>query len=112
MTPNPKPPRPIRDRKHLAFVASLPCCITGQDDGVQAHHLLSVSEKCMGRRSGDDKTIPLHFQTHTALHRHGDERGFLEGCGIDGPALAAALYEASGDYELACAILRGLQAAK
>ena len=108
-----KPPPPIRDRKHMAFVASLPCCITGISYKVVAHHLLrGTGEKCGGRKSGDDKTIPLCTEAHTALHGIGDEEGFLKGQGIDGPALAKALYEASGDYELACAILRGLQAAE
>ena len=109
MTANPKPPPPIRDRKHLAFVASLPCCISGGTDGVQAHHLLRTSEKAMGRRSGDDSVIPLHWVAHASLHRHGNETVFLARYGIDGPTLAKALYEATGDYERACAILRGIQ---
>ena len=108
-----KPPPPIRDRKHMAFVAGLFCCIPecGYQSG-PAHHLLRTPEKCGGRKSGDDKVLPLCPKHHHALHMDGNETRFLESRGIDGPALAAALYEASGDYELACAILRGLQAAK
>lgn len=104
-----KPPPPIRSRKHIIFVRSLPCCITGRTAVVQAHHLLKTSEKCMGRRSGDDKVIPLHWQIHDALHASGDETGFLAGYGIDGPALASALYAASGDHETGLRVVRGLE---
>jgi len=105
----PKPPKPVRDKAHLAFVAGLPCCITGRTDGVQAHHLLKTSEKCMGRRSGDDKVIPLHHEIHTALHGSGDETAFLDICVIDGPALARALYAATGDHEQGLRVVRGLE---
>lgn len=109
---NPKPPPPIRSEKHRRFVASLPCCISGRDEATQGHHLLRVPEKCMGRRAGDNWIIPLHHEMHTALHRSGDETAFLAIYDIGGPALAKALWNASGNYELACAILRGLQQEK
>ena len=103
MPANPKPPAPIRDRKHLAFVASLPCCITGTPHGVVCHHLLrGTGEKCGGRKSGDNWAIPLCGNMHAELHADGNETRFLKRWGIDGPALAKALYEASGDYEQAC----------
>ena len=105
MSANPKPPRPIRDRKHLAFVASLPCCVSGWIP-VQVHHLLRTPEKAMGRRSGDNHVIPLHWEMHTRLHSSGNETRFLEIHGIDGPSLAKALYEASGDYEQSCKAIK------
>lgn len=105
----PKPPKPIRDKAHLAFVAGLPCCITGRTDGVQAHHLLKTSEKCMGRRSGDDKVIPLHHEMHTDLHRGGDETAFLRWYCIDPLDLARALYAATGDHEQGLRVVRGLE---
>lgn len=105
-----KPPPPIRDRKHLAFVAGLPCCITETPYGVVYHHLLrGTGEKCAGRKSGDNWVIPLCGDMHHELHADGNETRFLKQWGIDdGPALAKVLYEATGDYERACAILRGL----
>ena len=110
MTPNPKPPRPIRDRKHIGFVYEMPCCIP---DCFHAsgppHHLLRTPEKCGGRKSGDDKVLPMCPKHHHALHMDGNEPRFLASYGIDGPALAKALYEATGKYERACAILRGIQ---
>ena len=96
----PKPDRPIRSKAHLKFVAGLPCCITGISYQVVAHHLLRrTDEKCAGQRSGDDKIIPLTTEAHTALHGIGDETGFLEGHGIDGPALAKALWDVSPNHE-------------
>lgn len=104
-----KPPPPIRSKAHVAFVASLPCCITGRIGGTHAHHLLrGTGEKAMGRRAGDNWTIPLHYKTHDALHKDGDETGFLEWHHIDGPALARSLYAASGDHEQGCRVLREL----
>ena len=109
MPANPKPPRPIRDRKHIGFVYEMACCIPGcfHASG-PPHHLLRTSEKCGGRKSGDDKVLPMCPTHHHELHMDGNETRFLESHGIDGPALAKALYEATGDYERACAILRGL----
>ena len=108
MTSNFKPPAPIRDKKHLAFVASLPCCIEGRTGNVVPHHLLrGTGEKCGGRKSGDNWTIPLGAETHMDLHAWGDETWYLGKSDIDGPALAKALYEATGDYEQALNVLKG-----
>lgn len=112
MTANPKPPPPIRDKAHLRFVSGLPCCIPvcGRPSG-PPHHLLRGSDKCAGRKAGDNFALPMCPEHHTALHLNGDEPWFLDWHGVhDGHALAAALWDASGDYELACAILRGMQA--
>ena len=106
MTTNFKPPAPIRDKKHLAFVASLPCCITGRTDGIEVHHLLrGTGEKCGNRKSGDNWVIPMEWTEHQALHAWGKEVEWLGWSNIDGPALAKALYEATGDYERALEIL-------
>lgn len=94
----------IRNKAHLRFIESLPCCATGRT-GCQAHHLLRVEGKCMGRRSGDNWAIPLHHEVHAALHADGNEERFLAKYGIDGPALAAALWRVSGDEDAAWAIL-------
>lgn len=102
-----KPPKPIRNKAHLKFVASLPCCISTAPDP-QVHHLLrGTGEKCGNRKSGDNWVIPLRHDLHTKLHAGGDETGFLKVWNIDGPALAKQLWDATGNYERACAILRG-----
>ena len=92
--------------KHELFVGGLCCAVTGTPDGVVVHHILRSGEHGMGKRSSDRWAIPLHWEVHNALHADGNETRFLESYGIDGPALARALYEATGDYEQACKALQ------
>lgn len=66
----------IRSKGFLKFVASLPCMICGGFS--QAHHLLRTGEHSAGRKSGDDKAVPLCPPHHRALHDSGDEIGFFE----------------------------------
>lgn len=88
-----KSPR-VRDHRHLRRVAARPCCICGGQS--QAHHLLRTGEHGMGRRSGDDKTIPLCPTHHQQLHASGDESGWLGRHGINGLELARTIWEARG----------------
>ena len=89
-----KPGR-TKDKAHLQFVASLPCCICGQF-GSQAHHLMRADPKRgIGRRAGDEYAIPLCLNHHTGLHLCGGEEFYLRQFGIDGPALAAQLWRDS-----------------
>jgi len=87
-----KPPPPIRDKRHVVFVASLSsgCCECGRIP-VQAHHLLRVVEKCMGRRSGDNWVIPVCYDRHRFIHRTGKDEQYRD--------LARALWENTGDAE-------------
>lgn len=100
----------VNDPKHMAFVASLPCCLTGrQGEGVQVHHLLRVptNERGASKKSGDDWVIPLWHETHSLLHTCGwDERKFLRSHGVWGIGLAALLYRLSGDED---ACLRAIE---
>ena len=101
------------DRKHLQNVRDLPCCITGTVIAVEAHHLLRTGEHGMGRKSADRWAIPLTAEIHAALHRAGDEDAFLAGQGIDGRALASALWAERGNLEgMLRVTLRALQAAR
>jgi hypothetical protein len=83
----------VRNPKHLRFVASLPCIVTGSTE-CHAHHLLKgTSEKGMGIKAGDDKAVPLDYRVHDLLHRHGDETEFFLQYGIKDPVgIARALY--------------------
>ena len=69
----------------------------------------------MSRRPGDNYAVPLCAECHRdgpdAQHKSNERNWWKRKC-IDPLNLTAALYEASGDYEQACAILRGLQAAE
>ena len=84
----PKSKKAIKDRKHLAFVASLPCVICGQL-GVQIHHLIGNygpdgPVRGWGMRAGDDFTIAMCERHHRLLHADGNEKRYLEAHGIDG----------------------------
>lgn len=91
----------VRNSTHLKLVAGLPCLVTGIRGSSTAHHLLRVSDeygrstgaKAMGLKNGDDYSIPLHYKIHDALHRDGDEVGFLARFGITNQCeLARGLY--------------------
>lgn len=95
-------PRPGDSAQHIENVRALPCCITGEKSRVEAHHLLRVGEqlpKGMSRRNEDRWAIPLRIDKHRALHHSGDEEGFLAQEGIDGRALARALWAARDDID-------------
>lgn len=64
------------NRKHLEYVASLPCLVTGGPS--QAHHLLKPWSgiRGTGRKAGDENTVPLSPEAHTALHMNGDEEAW------------------------------------
>lgn len=86
---------------HLANVRDLPCCICGSDHGVQAHHLLRAEpgSRGMGMKNADRWAIPLCQRDHDALHQHGGEEEFLMEHGVDGRAVASALWSERGDIE-------------
>ncbi len=84
---------------HLAMVRKLPCCLSGVREGVEPHHLLRTGEHAMGRKSSDRWAIPLSTAHHRFLHANGNEEGYLMLHGIDGRALASALWAARGDQE-------------
>lgn len=88
----------IRSEQHLRFIASLPCLVTGAEDGIQAHHLMRTGRRGVGMKSADDMTIPLHYEIHDRLHRHGNETKFLAHYGIIDPInTAGMLYEYTMD---------------
>ncbi len=82
----------FRSRAYLAHVASLRCCVCGTSP-CQAHHLLRRSGHGMGMKAGDDWTIPLCPMCHRNLHLDGNEPRWLASHEINGPALAATLYQ-------------------
>ena len=64
--PTQKPPKPIRDKAHIAFVKSKPCLICGRKPS-EAHHV-RLGLRTMGRRVCDSKTVPLCQRHHLLLH--------------------------------------------
>lgn len=94
--------------RHLDLVCGLHCCRCWAPPPVDAHHLLRVIEegaKGTGRRHPDKWAIPLCQIHHLAqygfqaVHFHGDDESFLATFGIDGRALARALWQASPDFD-------------
>jgi hypothetical protein len=94
--------KPIRDKKLLEYVRSLPCMIT--QDGeycngqyVVPHHLTFIkSESRIGGKAGDDKTVSLCLLHHTALHSMG-EKAFWQSWKIDLKTVEAIAKE---NYEI------------
>ena len=84
--------------RHLAFVRELECPIYPGERPIEAHHLLRADpSRGISRKAADRYAIPLSRNAHSELHACGDEEGWLAARGIDGRALAAALWRASGD---------------
>lgn len=91
----------IRSKKHLKFIASLPCLITGRDD-VQAAHIRIGNNAGMALKSGDDCTIPLSCEEHAKQGRMGEIAYWEQHGGIKkATELAHKLYALTGDRESA-----------
>ena len=98
------PPR-VREgmsSRHLDDLRALPCAVCGRLVGGRSdpHHLLRglpVKERGMGRRASDQYAIPACRQHHEELHAAADDEAYLTRHGIDGRALARALWAARGD---------------
>ena len=85
----------VRDRTHLAFVASQPCLICGRRPA-QAHHMRFAQRHGLSMKVSDEFTVPVCNTHHDQLHRTGDERGFWVQHGIRDPLkLAERLWEAT-----------------
>lgn len=74
----------LRDKDHLAFVASQPCLVCGRNPA-QAHHLRFAQPRAMAMKVSDEFTVPLCNIHHDALHRAGDERAWWARHGILDP---------------------------
>ena len=91
--------RRIRDRAHLAFVASQPCLVCGRRPA-QAHHLRFAQSRAMALKVSDEYTLPLCNTHHDQLHRTGDERAWWARHGFIEPLkIAARLWAASGNRQ-------------
>jgi Rad52/22 family double-strand break repair protein len=84
-------PHRIRDKEHLRFVAAQPCllCNAAPSD---AHHLRLAQLRAMGRKVGDQFTVPLCRAHHRQLHHCGNEPAFWHDMGIDAIEVAEQLW--------------------
>jgi Putative HNHc nuclease len=105
-----KRPR-VKDEQHLRFIRSLCCCICGKPDPDPAH-IRSASAVYGKRETGgaekasDKWTVPLCRTHHDEQHAAGNELTWWASKGIDPFGIALALHSASGDDEIADAIIR------
>lgn len=106
-----------RNENHLKWLRTLRCCICGAP-GPDAAHIRAASAIHGKRKTGggekpsDKWSLPVcrreHEEQHAACERGGasSEITWWASKGIDPFGLALSLYAASGDDELAEAILR------
>lgn len=88
------------DPDHLTLIRQLPSCLSGKNS-CDPHHLRVSSERGIGLKATDKWAIPLTRREHIDCHKVGSkkERDWFLARGIDAYALAADLWEATGNLE-------------
>jgi hypothetical protein len=84
-------PSRLRDKEHLRFVASQPCLLCSAVP-CDAHHLRFSQPRALGRKVGDDFTVPLCRKHHRDLHDSGNEAAWWHDMGIDALEIAKDLW--------------------
>jgi len=84
--------KPIRSAKHLAYVRTLPCCVCGNDQDIQAHHLTHIRSNGISVKSDDSLAVPLCGENHYLLHWMG-ERSYWKERNLDPKLYAALLWD-------------------
>lgn len=104
----------VRDPRHLAWIRTLPCAVSGEYPTEAAHISFADKrygkpERAKGRKADDRFVLPLTARLHRegpdAQHKTGKERDWWERHGIDANALANDLWRVSGDTDAALLIL-------
>ena len=93
VSPIPKPIR-RRNKAHLAFIAEQPCLICKRSP-CDAHHLKFAQPNTLGRKVGDEFTVPLCRDHHNELHRHGSEMAWWGNLNISALDHARELWQTS-----------------
>jgi len=86
----------IRNRSHLKIIANLPCVVCGRNPS-HAHHIQFAQPRALGRKVGDEYTIPLCVIHHRQLHDAGNEREWWRRQQIDPLKVADALWRENLD---------------
>lgn len=103
----------FKDRRHLAFIAGLTCCVCGTSP-VECAHVrfgdhVSGKMQALAKKPSDHWVVPMcpscHRNGPQAQHSQ-NERKFWEKHGINPIRLAAMLVAISGDLEQAERIVR------
>ena len=103
--PREEPPRkrPAKRAGYIAWLHTLPCCVTGQS-GVQAAHLSYASPwhghygRAKGTKAPDRFALPLCDAEHRRQHAM-NEKAYWEGVGINPHELALTLFGLFNDYD-------------
>lgn len=95
-----------RDKKHLKWVRTLPCCVSGFIGPVEAAHIRSGTEGGTGLKPGDNWVVPLNHARHNLQHSIG-EKSFWGPHGgiIRAKKLAADLYANTGNTSVALKLI-------
>ena len=84
-------PHRVRDKEHLRYVASQPCLLCSAIPS-DAHHVRFAQPRAMGRKVGDEFTVPLCRAHHRELHHSGNEAAWWHDMGIDPIDIAQQLW--------------------
>ena len=87
-------PRRLRSKEHLRYVAVNPCLVCGRTPS-HAHHLRIAQPRALGRKVGDQWTVPLCALHHKALHERGNEAEWWQEKKIGPLTEAARLWQLS-----------------
>lgn len=101
--PDPTPKRKsTKSKDYLAFIHSLPCCVSGRY-GVQAAHLSFASPRYghygrgKGSKVSDRWVLPLHADEHARQHSMNEEM-FWRGARINPHVLALTIHGLWTDF--------------
>ena len=64
--------KPIRNRRYLDWVKSLPSCVSGMPSD-DPHHIIGVGRGKMGGKDCDLLTMPVTRFEHQEIHNHPTE---------------------------------------
>lgn len=93
-----KGPERIRSVKYLNFIRGKPCLYCGSPG--EAHHLTFAQPRAMGKKTGDQYTVPLCHGHHMELHESPmPERTWWALIGIDPLKWAEDTYKGWKDGE-------------
>lgn len=84
----------VRDKDHLRYVAAQPCLLCSATPS-DAHHVRFAQPRAMGRKVGDDYTVPLCRKHHRDLHDSGNEAAWWHDMGIEPLEIARQLRDDS-----------------
>lgn len=87
----------LRDRKHLAFIRTLPCVTCGNRPS-QAAHIRKNGDGGVGVKPSDNRAVPLCPSCHYIQHQIGELRFWFPWSGYEAAiVLAKRLHALSGD---------------